>query len=283
VDVLAVVLQASVVLFMVLSLASAGLEVATRDVFAPLKHGRFVMLTVVVGWLVGPVIAYLLLQVIPLQRSYATGLLLLAMAPCAPFAPAMMRAARADPAYVAAFMMLSAVVTAVAMPVGVPLLIDGLSASPWAIARPMVFLILAPLLLGSALRDLRPHLADLVAPVIAVVMRVATIGMLVLVVVVHGRGVLDAVGSHAILAQVVFIGAVTLAGFVFGAALAESQRSVLTIGVCTRNMGAALAPLAAIDTDPRAIVMITIAIPVTLGLSMMTASALSRRARQLRA
>jgi hypothetical protein len=108
VDVIALAMQASLFVFMVASLGGVGLGVAPRDVLAPLTNGRFVLLLLASGWLVGPAVALLLLRVIPIDGPYATALLLLALAPGAPFAPAMMRLAGGDSAYVAAFMAVTA-------------------------------------------------------------------------------------------------------------------------------------------------------------------------------
>ena len=156
-DVTALALQASLFVFMISSLAGVGLGVAPRDVLPPLTNGRFVLLMLASGWLVGPAVALVLLRMIPIDRPYATALLLLALAPGAPFAPAMMRIARGDPAYVAAFMVVSAAVTVIVLPLGVPLLIPGATANAWDIARPLALLVVAPMVSGSAIRGLWPR------------------------------------------------------------------------------------------------------------------------------
>ena len=276
-DVTALALQASLFVFMISSLAGVGLGVAPRDVLSPLTNGRFVLLMLASGWLVGPAAALVLLRMIPLDRPYATALLLLALAPGAPFAPAMMRIARGDPAYVAAFMVLSAAVTVIVLPLGVPLLIPGATANAWDIARPLILLVLAPMVTGTALRGLWPHAAARLEPMVAVIARVATLVMLVLVTITYGRGVLNAVGSHAILTQLLFVAVVTVVTDLAGAVLSVPQRNVLTVGMSTRNIGAALAPLAAIEPDPRAVVMIAIAVPMTLGAAAVTARLLAQR------
>jgi len=107
--------------------------------------------------------------------------------------------------------------------------------------------------------------------------RAVTMVMLVLVTVVYGRGVWNAVGSHAILAQLIFVAAVTLIADLAGAALGAPQRNVLTVGMSTRNIGAALAPLSAIEPDPRAVVMIAIAVPLTLGAAAVAARLVAQR------
>jgi len=276
-DVPALAMQVSLVVFMVGSLAGVGLGVAPQDVLAPLRHGRFVLLTLALGWLAGPAIARLLLWVIPLDRPYATALLLLALAPCAPFAPAMMRKAGGDPAYVAAFMVLTAVVTVIVMPIGVPLLVPGAAVSAWDLARPLLLFVLSPLLAGTAVRGLWPDAAARLEPVVAAIARIATLVMVVLVIVTYGRGVVNAVGSYAILTQLIFLAAITLAADLAGAALSAPQRNVLTVGMSTRNIGAALAPLAAIESDPRAVVMIAIAVPLTLAVAVVAARLLAQR------
>ena len=276
-DVIELALQASLFVFMVASLGGVGLGVAPRDVLPPLANGRFMLLMLASGWLVGPAVALGLLQVIPLDRPYATALLLLALAPGAPFAPPMMRIARGDPAYVAAFMVVSAAVTVLVLPLGVPLLIPGATANPWDIARPLLLLVVVPMVSGSAIRGLWPDVAARVEPVVSHIARAVTMVMLVLVTLVYGRGVLNAVGSHAILTQLMFVAAVTLLTDLAGAGLGAPQRNVLTVGMSTRNIGAALAPLSAIEPDARAVVMVAIAVPMTLGAAAVAARLLAQR------
>jgi BASS family bile acid:Na+ symporter len=222
-----------------------------------------------------PALAYLLVQLIPLDPPYAAGLLLLALAPCAPFAPAQVRTAHGDAASMAAFVVLTAVSTVLVMPAAVPAILGGGSVSPGAIAVPLIAFVLLPLLGGIAIRALAPAVADRARVAISSAMRVATGGLLVLVVVIHGRSVLHAVGSYAIATEALFLAVLTLAAYRLGVALPEPKRIVLTIGLCTRNLGAALAPLAAVDADPRAMVMIVIAVPLTLAASTLTARRLA--------
>jgi BASS family bile acid:Na+ symporter len=277
VDVLDLALQACVVLFMVAGLAGAGLGVAPAAAIAQLRDRQFVLRTLIGGWLLSPAAALLLLALIPLERPYATALLLLALAPCAPFAPARVRTAHGDSACMAAFVVLAAGGTVLVMPVAVPLMLAG-NVGPWAVARPLVLFVLLPLLAGTALRGLRPQAADRARRPLDVAAQAATVGLMILIGVIHGRGMVDAVGSHAIAVQALFITAVTAGADWLGAGLPHGQRSVLTIGLSTRNLGAALAPLAAVDPDPRAIVMIALAVPLTVAASAVVARMLAWRA-----
>ncbi|MCK7490681.1 MAG: hypothetical protein MZW92_02035 [Comamonadaceae bacterium] len=53
---------------------------------------------------------------IPLEAPYAMGLILIGLAPCAPFLPMMVDRARGDMGYTASFMLLAAVGMVVTMP-----------------------------------------------------------------------------------------------------------------------------------------------------------------------
>lgn len=278
-DVIDVALGATVVLFMVSSLFSVGLAVTPRAALAPLTHRRFVMLTVVVGWIACPVVAWLLVQAVPLAPPYSAALMMLSLAPAAPFAPAMMQAADGDPAYTAGFMVLVSGMTVVIMPIAVPLLLPGAAPDPLVIARPLVAFVLLPLAMGLAVRHVHGELANRIARPAAAINTVAGAALMVFIVVRHGGDVLHAFGSYAIAAQIVFVGLVTMLAHLAGRGFPAEQRNVLTLGMCSRNLGAALAPLAAVERDPRAIVMIAIAVPVTLVFSFATARWLGQSRR----
>jgi BASS family bile acid:Na+ symporter len=274
---LQLLMRVSVLLFMIGSLGGTGLRVAPRQVVGPLTNLRFLAVSFVANWLVAPPLALLVLYLIPIDRPYATGLLLLALAPCAPFAPAVVKIARGETAYLATFMVaISAVATVVIMPIAAPPLI-GASVNAWAIARPLVFFVLVPLLLGMSIRHRYPDVADRVMPVIEKLTAAVGLVLLVLTLSLYGRGLLNAIGSHAIAAQLVFLLAITFVAHVLGARLPQSQRSVITLGTCTRNLGAALAPVSVVEPDPRGVVMIMIAGILTGVLSAMLAKRLAPR------
>ncbi len=100
---------------------------------------------------------------------------------------------------------------------------------------------------------------------------ITTMVMLAVMAVVYGKDFIGAIGSYAIGTLILFVGVVTLATDRLGFGLEQGQRSVLTIGMCTRNLGAAIAPLMAIKADSRSVVMVALGIPVTLAFSFLAA------------
>jgi BASS family bile acid:Na+ symporter len=261
-----------VLVFMVGSLLGLGLELAVKDAVHALRNVRFVLLIVVWGWVLGPALAWLLATVIPMEAPYATGLLLLGMAPCAPFVPMLVERGGGDLAYTGALMLLTAIGTVLFMPLAVPVMVRDLTADAWMIGRPLLYYVLLPLAAGVLIRACAPVFAGRLRPVVKRITGLATALLLVGMAIVYGRDMLGAIGSYAIGAQTLFFGALMVASYSFGSGLTQGQRSVLSLGMGTRNIGAALAPLVAVEgTDPRAIVMCAIAIVVTVVLAAVAA------------
>jgi BASS family bile acid:Na+ symporter len=260
---LTIALKISLVLFMAGNLLEMGLKLDPRNALRGLRDARFVALTMLWGFVLGPALAYAITRVLPLPPPYATGLILMGMAPCAPFLPMLVGKARGDLGYTAAFMLLTAAGTVVFMPLAVPFLIPGLDVGPWAIARPLLVMVLLPLGVGMAVLRLSPPVAGRARPVIKAATRVATIATAILCVVVYGRGLLGIGGSLAIASQVLFFGVMSTVSYWSGVGIPSDRRIVLSAGMATRNLGAALAPLFALaDVDQRAIVMVVLGLPL---------------------
>jgi BASS family bile acid:Na+ symporter len=272
-------LGVTLVIFMVGNLLEMGLKLRLDEAFKSLRNVRFVMLTLLWSFVLCPALAVLLTKIIPLAEPYALGLLFLGMAPAAPFLPVLSQRAGGDLSYVAAFMVLAAVGTVVFMPFAVPLLVTGFTADAWTIAKPLVFYIAAPLAVGVAVRRFSEAFAERAHPIIKKVTAVDSIVLLAIIFWIYGRDFLGAVGSYAIGTQILYYAIVTAAAYGFGFGLPPSQKSVLALGLCTRNVGAAVAPLMAVPgTDQRAIVMCCLAMVITIVMGIGAAAVFARLA-----
>jgi BASS family bile acid:Na+ symporter len=269
----------TLIVFMVGNLLAMGLKTNLQDAVHALHDARFVVFSAIWCFVLSPAVAVLLTRIIPLAEPYAIGLLFLGLAPCAPFLPAVAARAGGDLAQVAAFMLLAAVGTVAIMPLMVPVLVKGFAADPWTIARPLLLYIALPLAVGLAVQRSSKSLADRADPYVKWVTSIDTLAMLVLIIAIYGNDFIGMVGSYAIGTLILFCSMLSVASYVGGIGLSHSQRSVLALGLGTRNIGAAIAPLfAAPGTDRRAIVMCAMAVPVTVGFSIILSRVLTRRA-----
>lgn len=231
-------LKVSLVIFMVGNLLDMGLQIKLKDALAGFRNVRFVSFSILWGFFLCPGLAYLLTRIIPLDPFYGIGMVLLGMAPCAPFLPPMVEKARGDMGYAAAFMVIASVVTVAYMPFAVPLLVKGLSASAWTIAKPLLLFLLIPLGIGLLIQRSLPMVAKRIHPGVKLATTVDTILMLVLCVVIYGKAFAGTLGTYAIGTQVLFFTISTVGSYVLSVGLLPNQRSVISLGMATRNLGA---------------------------------------------
>ncbi|MBK6786521.1 MAG: bile acid:sodium symporter [Betaproteobacteria bacterium] len=272
-------LKISLVIFMAGNLLDMGLRLKLGTALVGLRNMRFVSFSLLWCFVLGPAVAYGITRLIPLEPPYAMGLILIGLAPCAPFLPAMVDRARGDLGYTASFMLLASVGMVAYMPLAVPLLVQGLSVSAWVVAKPLLAVVLVPLVIGMVTLRRAPGFAARAQPVVKKITGLVTIIMLVLCLVVYGEAFIGSAGSYATLAQVIFYCAVTAGSYMLAFGLPQNRRSVLALGVCTRNLGAAFAPLFAVaGIDERAIVMVALGVPLQTIAAVVAARVFGSRA-----
>ena len=277
-EILNLVLKISLVFFMAGNLMEMGLKLNPGDAMKGLKNIPFVVYTIFWGFIVGPALAYGITLILPLAKPYAIGLILFGMTPCAPFVPMFVNKAKGDVGYTAAFMLLVAVVTIIIMPFAVPFMVEGLTVSAWDIARPLLIMILIPLLIGMLILYKYPVFAGKMKPVVKKVTGVFTLITAILIIIIYGEGFLSVAGQYAVLAQVLFFGIMTFFTYWFGFGLKYEQRIILSIGMSTRNLGAAIAPLFSVaEMDQRAFIMIVLGLPIMVLFALLSVKVFKRK------
>jgi predicted Na+-dependent transporter len=252
-----------VVLYSVSNLLSLGIELNLKETIKSLKSFRLIILTLVWGWVVSPAFAYLLTRILPLEPSIALGLLITSLAPVAPFFPILVRNARADVNFSAAFMPLAMVATVVLMPLFVPFMMPGLALSIWALAKPLLFLILLPLIVGILIRIYSSRVADKIFPAIKMTAGITTVLSLVFVIIIYFPEFIKILGSYAILGQLLLALGMFLMAYYVGFGLKKNQRSAMALGMDSRNVSAMFAVYIVLPTpDPYLLVMILLSGPI---------------------
>jgi bile acid:Na+ symporter, BASS family len=256
-------LKISLVIFMAGNLLGMGLQLRLGTALVGLRNLRFVAFSLLWCFVLGPAVAWALTRLIPLTPPNAMGLMLIGLTPCATFLPMMVERARGNLGYAASLILLSSVGMVVTMTFTVPWLVEGLSVSAWMVAEPLLAVVLLPLALGMVILRRAGAFAARAKPIVKMVTGVATVVMLALCMLIYWEGFIGSAGSLANLAQVIFYAVVTAGAYAFAVGLPPSQKCVLALGVCTRNLGAALAPLFTVaGIDERVIVMVALGVPL---------------------
>jgi len=246
-----------VFIFTVSNLFVMGLQVKMPEVIAALKNKKTLVLIFVWGWVLGPALAYLITRVLPLAEPYVISMLLYSLAPCAPFVPMMVGRAKGDISFAGALIPLVAVGTVIFMPLMGPLFITGLTISIGALAKPLLLTILLPLIIGAAIRHYVGTAATKIFPAVNVIAKLSTLLVIVWGAVIYGRAMLNTAGSFALLSMTIFMVVMGVITYRIGFGLKQNQRSVMALGMLTRNGSVVLISALAIpNVDPRIITYI---------------------------
>lgn len=237
------ILKIALVIFMFGNMLDLGLRLDLRKALQGLRDVRFVILTLVWGYILCPGLGYLMAVTLPLSPGYAMALILVAIAPGNPFLAISVSKARGDVNYAATFMLLASAVTVVYMPFMVPVLVKGLNATPWMIAKPMLVFILLPMVVGVIFRLRWESGAAKVQPFVKKITGLDTLLMVTLLLVIYGKGLISSVGTFAFGSQIVLVAVIAVASYWLGFGMPKPQKQVLVLGLCARNVGAAMAPL----------------------------------------
>jgi len=255
--------QILVLLYTVSNMASIGLELNPRETLKSLRSARLVLLTLLWGWVVGPAFALLLTKVLPLAEPHALGLLIFSLAPVAPMLSILARKARSDMDFTAALIPLAMVATVVLLPLLAPWLMRGVTLNIWALAKPLLLLVLLPLVFCAALKVYVAPVAEKLSPLVKRLAGISTLLCLGFVVVFNFKDIIRTVGSYAIGAEALFLLAIALVSYRIGFGLKQGQRSAMALAMATRNGAPMLAVFTAFpDQDPRMLVMILLSGPV---------------------
>ena len=259
----------TVVVFTVANLMAGGLECDLKQALKWVRSPRLVVPTLFWGWVAGPALAWLLIRGLPLSEGHAAGLMLTSLAPIAPFLPLAASRARGDMTFTGAYILLGTILTVVLMPVMAPLLIQGLTLSAWPLAKPLIVLVLIPLLVGVALRFYQPAVALAIFPWVKKTGGIFLLLCLATTLWIYGMEMLSTVGSFATAAWVVFMVVMAVLPYVIGFGLEQSQRSAMAIGMSSRNISAGFVAFFGITNPPDGMflmVLLVVPIHVVIGL-----------------
>jgi predicted Na+-dependent transporter len=238
--ILPLALTLSIQIFAVSSMLMVGLRYTVGDLVRPLRDVKGVVIALVTNFVLVPLLAVLLLRFFSLEPPYATGLIIVAAAGGAPLLVKLAMNAKADVAFAASLIVLLLVGSIIAMPIIMPLLAEGATVSPWAIARPLLITMFLPLVVGLfIIRPRFPALSQRAVPILAKILTIALWTMVALSLFLNRGAVIGIFGEGAILLSLSFFAIAYGIGYLSGG-LDKPEREVLGFGASQRNFAAAV-------------------------------------------
>ncbi len=275
-ETLATIANLAILTFVLTSMVSMGLSLTTTQVIEPLKNPRLVAQALIANFVLAPLAAWGIAELVGLSDSTALGLILIGSAAGAPFLPKLAQLAKGDVAYSVGLMTLLMVVTVAFIPLVLGTLIDSVEVSAWAIAKPLLLGMLLPLGLALLVRA-RYGEAKNVAPALNQISSMALVlgGVIALVLVLPTM--IDSFGTGAYIALILFLAATLAAGYLLGGK-DRATRVVSGLGTAQRNLSAALLiATTSFAGDGEVFVMVMLASVVMLVVLLPLAAELGRR------
>ena len=243
--VLTVIVQLSGLIFVVASMLSMGLSLTVPQIIEPLKNVKLVVLALVANFIIIPILALILVRVIPtlfgqFPEDATIAFILLATAAGAPFLPKLAQLAKGNIAFSVGLMVLLMVVTIFFLPIALPLLLPGVEVDSWEIAKSLIITMLIPLGIGLFIKSRYADIAPGLQKSFGQASNTALMLMMGVLLVVNFNTVLSTIGTGVIIAGVIFYLVAVLIGYLLALGGDKNTRNVMGLGAGQRNISAAL-------------------------------------------
>jgi BASS family bile acid:Na+ symporter len=278
---LVIISRLAMLVFLLTSMLEAGLSLTLKQILVPLKNARLVLMALTANFVVVPLAAVGIVKLFRLEEPFATGLVLFGLAAGAPFLPKLVELAEGDLAFSVGFMTLLMAGTVISLPLGLAALLPEVKVGIWQIARPLLLLMILPIVAGLLCKAHFESIAVWLRPGLGAVANVTLLVVLVLVVGLNLPSVFKLFGTRALAASLLFVGVALGTGYVFGGP-DISTRKVFVPGTGVRNIAAALVVAEEDFRNPEVQVMLVTAALLAL-LVMIPLSLVWRKSRNLAA
>lgn len=250
------IVDAATTIFVLSTMLAMGLELSPSQLLDAIGKRRLLAKSLLVNLVVVPLVAYVLVRTIPMSTGHAVGILLIAMAPGAPFGPKLAELSDSDIAFASGLMAVLGIVAVATVPITAALLIPGdIAADPVGIAQLVVAVQLVPLLAGLGLDARYGPVAARLQPPVQRLSDYSFAVLLVLLLVVYIDDMLSLVGTGTLLVSSIVVAAALLTGYVLGGP-ARSTREVLATTTAARNAALALFIATTSFSDPSVLTMV---------------------------
>lgn len=255
-EIIGVIAQISALTFILTSMLAMGLSLTVQQIIDPLRNVKVVLLALLGNFVLIPALATLITSVIPLDNGLKTGLIIAGAAAGAPFLPKLVQVAKGNAAFSVGLMTLLMVVTVFYLPLMLPVLLPGVSVSPWDIAKSLITTMLLPLGIGLFIKARYEEIAESLQPHMSQISSLAIVVMMVTILVLQFSTIMGTIGTGGIVAALFFLVGALLVGLLLGGKDA-SMRSVMGLGTAQRNLAAAMLVAAQnFSDDPNVLVMV---------------------------
>jgi predicted Na+-dependent transporter len=155
----------AIYVFIITSMFLTGLMVTIRDLIAPVHNRRLLTLSLFANFILVPLIALILIILIPMNPELAAGLLLVSIAAGAPSTAKVAQFTGGNVAQAVSLTIIMTIITIILMPFLIPLILEGAQVDPLYVLGNLVVMILLPIFVGIIIKSRSEPLAARLRPI----------------------------------------------------------------------------------------------------------------------
>ncbi len=266
-----------VLIFVITSMLGMGFSLTIPQIMAPLKNRKLIIISLVANFVLVPILALLIIGIIPLSEGLQIGLILGGFAAGAPFLPKLVQVAKGDMAFTAGLMVLLMVITVAYLPIVLPFVLTGVQVNPWEIARSLVVLMLIPLAIALFIRARYEEVAKGLIHTMTMAANLSLAAMFIGYFVGYFDVTYGVLGTGGILASILLVVGAVIIGYLLGGSDKDNKK-VLALGTGQRNLAAAFAIASSnFATNPEVLIEVMDVAVIGFIILMIIAGELGRR------
>jgi len=246
-----------VAIFLVTAMLSLGLAMTVQQIGHALDNKLLVLKALLVGFLLVPVIAIALTQVIPMEKALATGLILYALAGGTEGGPKFVQIVGGNTPFASALLAVLLTGTVILLPMVINVAIPDANVSMGTVVAKLLLLVALPISVGMLINTWSTDLAGRVAPVFHRLSMILLAVAFTLIIYVNLEAIMSLQGTALLAGLLLFALAYGLGYAAGGPALAD--RKALAIMTFARNGSLSIMIADQVFSDqPQVLVMVTL-------------------------
>jgi bile acid:Na+ symporter, BASS family len=271
----------SVLIYIITTMLAMGLSFFPKQFLEPLKDKSLILKSLAANFILVPILAYIILLVIPLEQGLAIGLVLMATAAGSPFMLKLVQFMKADIAFAVGLMLILSIVTLIYMPLVLSILLPNISVNHISIAVSLLVLIFLPLISGTIIKSRYNGIAKIIQPTFNQISNIFIFVVVVLYLFLNYKDFLAVFGTGALIASLIFVLAAFLIGYLLGGP-SQNTKPVLGLGTAMRNSSAAfVVALANFSSEYNVIAMIIVVYMLSIIIMMIISGEIGKRSKKI--
>lgn len=203
--------------FVLSTIFSMGLGCTIHHLLASLGQRRLTRKALLVNIVLVPLLALLMIRLIPMESSYALGIFLIAIAPGASFGPKLAEIAKGDVRFAVGLMAILVIVSVITIPLTVAIFVPGnINTDPLKIAQTVFLAQLIPLSVGLVVKVRYECIVNELLPPTRQLSSYSFVLLIGLLIVTNFSELVSLVGTGTLTAAIAIVGGALLLGYILG-------------------------------------------------------------------